>query len=427
MDELRASITDRPLLIRATQISRPDNGSWHQLERAAGQVWARFHGTQEYHVVVDLSGPRYRCTCPTATQPCKHGLALHLIAVGQPSSLVDAPAPAWVGKALAGADGPSPKTRSARGPSTARTERRYEEIDAGVRELDLWLTDQVRTGIATLPTRVMEVEALSRRLWDAKAKGLARAVTALVESPPSPGWQGRTLERMGRLHLLLEAWRRRDALDDDLVADLATLLGVSQRRSDALDQPAVNDVWDVLGSKTDYSDEQHLVTMRTWLRGRHTDRYAMILEQAYAHDRPPELSTSFDKTLQVGKAYEAELCFHRSAWPVRAEVRARGQRFEGVAPAALRTLTAAHARFVDALARQPWLWGIPIYVGGLCVESGDEGFTATDSEGCEVALDIDEELAWAILANFGGGPCALFGEWDGQRLHVIWPQREKRS
>lgn len=311
-------------------------------------------------------------------------------------------------------------------PSAARVARRYEEIDAGVRELDQWLSDQVRTGIATLPARVTEVEALARRLWDAKAKGLAGAVTGLVESPLSPGWQGRTLERMGRLHLLLEAWRRRDALDDDLVADLARLVGVSQRRNDALDQPAVSDVWDVLGSQTDYSDEQHLVSLRTWLRGRHTDRYALILQQAYAHDEPSELPASFDKTLQVGKAYQAELCFHRSAWPLRAEVRARGQHFDGVAPAVLRTLAAAHARFVDALARQPWLWGIPVFVGGLRLERRDEVFWVSDEEGSEARIALTDRWAWGLLAVQGGAPCAMLGEWDGQMLHLVRPHSEKR-
>lgn len=426
MDELRASVTDRRLLDRATQISRADNGSWHQLERAGDLTWARFHGTGEYRVALDLSGPRYRCTCPTATQPCKHALALHLIAVGQPSSLAPAAAPPWVATALEAGDGLAPKNRTPKGPSNARKTRRFEEMDAGARELDRWLTDQVRTGIAALPAHAVDLEALAKRLWDAKARGLARAVTGLIESPPAPGWQERVVERLGRLHLLLEAWRRRDALDEGLVADLATLLGVPQRKDDALDQTPVEDLWDVLGSKVDYSDEQHLVSMRTWLRGRRTDRYALIVQQEYAHDAPSGLPTSFDRTLQEGHAYEADLCFYPSAWPLRAEVRSRGGRRAGIAPPVLRTLAAAHSAFVDALAQQPWLWGIPVFVGGLRVERRDEGFLASDEEGSEVAVELADTYGWNLLAVLGGGPCALLCEWDGRVLHLVRPHSEMR-
>lgn len=425
--DVRDTIADRALLRRAIEISRPDNGSWLQLEHAGDLVWAGFHGTGLYQVLVDLSGPRYRCTCPTPTQPCKHALALHLIARDQPGSLIEAPPPAWVGGLLGRDDAPSPTVRSAQAPSTARVERRFDEIDRGVAELDRWLTDQVRTGIAGLPGRTTDIEAMARRLVDAKAKGLARAVKGLVDVPATAGWQERTLARMGRLHLLLEAWRRRDDLDPALVCDVATLLGVSQRKDDAFAQPSVEDVWDVLGSQETYNDEQRVVTMRTWLRGRATDRYALILQSAYAHDASAAQSAGFDKTLQTGNAYAADLCFYPSAWPLRAEVRSRGQRLMGVAPASLRSLRAAHARFVDALAHQPWLWGVPVYVGGVRVERGDAGFTATDDEGGEAFLEIDESQAFTILACFGGGPCALMGEWDGERLHVVQAHSEGQA
>lgn len=424
MDALRDSVADRRLLDRATQISRPDNGSWQVLSQEGDVVCGEFAGTAAYQVAVDLRGPRYRCTCPTPTQPCKHALALHLIALGRPDSVREASSPAWVAGLLAAPDGPAPAGRSVAGPSSARIERRYEEIDEGVRALDRWLVDLARTGVASLAARSDDMQAMSRRLWDAKAKGLARAVLGLIELPPSAGWQERTVERLGRLHLLLAAWLRRDTLEAPLVADLAAFVGVSQRKEDALAQPALEDLWDVLGSVVDWSDESRLLSMRTWLRGRRSDRYALILQQAYAHDAPSELPHGFDKTLQVAHAYEADLCFYPSACPLRAEVRSRGRRFDAISPPVLRTLAAAHAAFVDALARLPWLGAVPVLVGDLRVERRDAGFVACDGEGSIVDLEIEERVGWAVLAQFGGSPCALFGEWDGRRLRVIRPHRE---
>ena len=35
-------------------------------------------GKQPYQTVVDMSGPAYRCSCPSRKVPCKHALALLL-------------------------------------------------------------------------------------------------------------------------------------------------------------------------------------------------------------------------------------------------------------------------------------------------------------------------------------------------------------
>jgi len=46
-----------------------------------GALWGECSGSAAapYRTVVDLSGPAYRCSCPSRKFPCKHALALLLL------------------------------------------------------------------------------------------------------------------------------------------------------------------------------------------------------------------------------------------------------------------------------------------------------------------------------------------------------------
>src|SRR6266481_710642 len=57
--------------------------AWPVTGAAAGAdaVWGECRGSASapYRAVVDLSGPAYRCSCPSRKFPCKHALALMLL------------------------------------------------------------------------------------------------------------------------------------------------------------------------------------------------------------------------------------------------------------------------------------------------------------------------------------------------------------
>ncbi len=60
-------------------------------------------------------------------------------------------------------------------------------------------------------------EERAARLVDAQAPGLARLVRELAGIPASSeGWPERLLERLGRLHLVVEGYKRLDSLPPDL-------------------------------------------------------------------------------------------------------------------------------------------------------------------------------------------------------------------
>ena len=91
---------------------------------------------------------------------------------------------------------------------------REANVAAGVAELDRWLRDLVRSGLADAPGRPRRFwEAIAARMVDAQAPGLARMLRELPGIAASgAGWQERLLEHLARLFLLLEGYRRLETL-----------------------------------------------------------------------------------------------------------------------------------------------------------------------------------------------------------------------
>src|SRR5947209_15658324 len=78
--------------------SRP---SWPAAGSGPDLLWGECRGSASapYQTAVDLSGPAYRCSCPSRKFPCKHALALLLL--WSDGSVPDAAGlPDWVGSWL---------------------------------------------------------------------------------------------------------------------------------------------------------------------------------------------------------------------------------------------------------------------------------------------------------------------------------------
>ncbi|MEU3726644.1 SWIM zinc finger family protein, partial [Streptomyces sp. NPDC031705] len=79
-------------------------GPWSQTGgSASGAVWGscKGSGSTPYRTVVDLTGPAFKCSCPSRKFPCKHALGLLLLwaaeGLGEPGE-----APDWAAEWLAG-------------------------------------------------------------------------------------------------------------------------------------------------------------------------------------------------------------------------------------------------------------------------------------------------------------------------------------
>lgn len=375
-------------------------------------AWGRCRG---YDVVVDLSTPAFSCSCPSRKVPCKHCLGLLLVWASSPETVPEAPAPAVVAEWL-DRPRPAPAERKPVDPEARakRVAERAARIGAGLEELDLWLRDLVRQGLASAQSRPFRYwDDVAARMVDAQAPAVGsqvRRMAGVVRS--GEGWPGRLLAQAGRLHLLVQAWRRLDSLPVETQADLRTAVGWAWPSEDVLAGPVVRDRWAVVGRAI--VDEDRFRIQRTWLLG--SERAALVLDFAAGGAPLPA-------ELVVGTVVDASLAFFPGAWPQRALVATvRGPAetlYEWRGSPSIDVALREHAA---ALAANPWLDRVPMILAGVVPVGGRR---ARDAGGTTVPLVMDEEGEWLLATVSGGHPVGLAGEWrDGSlRPMSVWAGR----
>src|SRR5262245_11470941 len=255
-------------LARGLATARP----WPAAGRADELVWGLCTGSAKtpYQVCVDVSEPAYRCSCPSRQSPCKHVLGLLLRWVV--GSLPEAEPPEWAHEWSAARAAKAKAADDARVAAPRRTARagpqRAERITGGLDELDRWLGDQVRGGLAgAISAGYAHWDTMAARLVDAQAPGAAGAVRRLATAASVPD---RLLTELALLQLLVCGHRRLSELPEPLAATVRVRVGYPVATADVLETPPVRDSWYVLGVREE-ADEQ-LTTRRVWLRGAESGR-----------------------------------------------------------------------------------------------------------------------------------------------------------
>ena len=387
-------------------------------------AWGECQGSakEPYRTAADLNDLAYRCTCPSRKLPCKHALGLLLLLARDAGPFGETPPPEWVATWLAGrAKRAETRAKPALPPGEVadlraaerRAASREARVRAGLGELDLWLRDVVRRGLAAAQTQPYSFwEGPAARLVDAQAPGLARRVRALAGVPQSGGdWPGRLLGELGLLHLAVAGFGRLDTLPPEVQADVRAVVGWTQGQDDVLTGEPLRDEWLVLGQRVGEDDK--LRVQRTWLWGRTSGRAALVLHFAAAKQ-------PLDTSLVVGTRLDAELTFFSSAYPLRALVKAR------LAPAVplddlpgYPGIAAGLAAYAAGLAAYPWLDLFPLALAAVVPIRAGEGWAVRDADGAVLPLSPRFERGWPLLALSGGHPLGLFGEWDGAVLRPL--------
>ena len=404
---------------------------WPALGRAEGLAWGECQGSgsQPYQVVVDLSGPACKCTCPSRKFPCKHGLGLLFLLVEQAVTVQTGDPPPWAASWRAArrarAEQPAAiktgktetKNRPADAGATAkRTIQRLAQMREGGAELALWLADQVRQGLAAWPQQPTSFfRGIAARMVDAKAPGLAAEIARLETLIRSgDGWPQRALGQLGRMHLLTEGLRRFETLPGPVQADLRAGLGWPLEKDEVLAEAApVADDWDLVGQV--FTERDRLWERRTWLLGRNSAKSALLLD--FMHGQ-----RHFAVPLAVGTSLRTRLAFYPAAWPLRALLVDPPQQPVGPVrePAAAHPdFAAALAECAQALAANPWLLAYPCAVAGVVPVRRGRVWRLRDAAGAELPLHVAERDAWALLAISGGRPLPVFGEWNDGGLRVL--------
>lgn len=389
---------------------------WATLARDGDAVWGEITGSAKtsYQAQIDLTGPAFKCSCPSRKRPCKHALALFLLFEAQPDAFGRSAQPDWVKSYLEGRAKRAQRAKEKKVVTDAeaqveRAAERLEKVRAGLADLELWLRDMTRQGLAKLPEQAQKFwRTQAARMVDAQAPGVARWIDEMSSLPASgEGWQEKMLESMSRLYLLVESFKRLDTLPPETQADVRASIGWTLTKSDAAEEPGVRDRWAVVGRQV--RTEEGLRTQQTWLWGQNADRAALVID--FAPSGQP-----FETNLLPGTYLDTGLVFFPSAYPLRAFIR------DNVVPTSMTAMNgyadidASIRAYASALARDPWIEEFPLAIQNVIPAQSLSGWVVRDTATLALPLSRHFDHAWTLLAVSGGHPLTLFGLWDGEAL-----------
>ncbi len=465
--DVAALAPDQPSLTAAAKLLPARH--WTALGRSTehGAVWGACQGSgaNPYRVVAAADGSGYRCTCPSRKQPCKHTLALlwnhaeHLDRyptavppdwvhewLGRRRRTDVAPDPARgpkdlelaraVGRDDASGAGPEGGSEAARQRAAATREATRAAIRGGLDDLDTWLADQLRVGLATLlDEAVPRCRAIAARLVDAKATGLAsradelpaRLLTTPTELRPMA-----LAAELGRWVLLAAAWRG-DPDDPDAAAQLTR---APSRAAVLADPRAVRrrGRWRVLGCRVE-ARRDGLISQATWLAAepdaegdggaddpgatgaRPAPGFALLQDYVPGGARRPA------PPFPDGAILDAELAYHPSRYPLRAVIAEGGEpvdpaRRPARGPAGPDDAADPLRAYRDHLTRIPWATVTPLRLGPgrlLRRPSGQLWWSGRDAATAALPV-VTMPRADLIAAVPLDGAVGL---WDGQRLDLL--------
>jgi hypothetical protein len=453
MEEVLAKAPDAKVAGAARRLA--SSPVWSELGATDSLVWGRCQGSgrDPYQVTVDLTGPAFRCTCPSFKQPCKHAVAL-LVMWAQGEGTV-APLPAPAGFAADWAAGRAKGSAGPRGGATAgatvadpeaqakRRAERIERMTAGLDDLDRWMGDLVRQGLAVArrqPFRYWDDAAA--RLHDAQLPGLGDRVRAVGgDIHGRADWADHLLAELGRWHLAVRAWERRDHLGPDTFADLRVLLGWARRGDEPLTGAPVADRWHVVGRRL--GGDERVQAQRTWIVGADTGEVAVLWDFAAA-------GAVLQAAHVVGTVVDGAVLLHPGSAPRRASFVADprsgpfadpaaqpdaapgdvddpfdGARIGDAPPVAARAdaipgvvgIAAALDGAATVLAANPWADRAPLALAGVVPVLADGTLHIVGGDG--LALPVAVEEPWSLLAESAGRAVDCFGEWEDGRFHVL--------
>lgn len=415
---------DDRVLAAGRKLARPD--FWRITGKHESVIWGECLGSAVYQVRADLSETASTCSCPSRKQPCKHVIGLLILEL-QGALAAEPDVPLWVTdwlsrrqatqerRATEETPGDRPRRKSSGAQAHRRADRRRQRILDGMEVLEIWMCDLVQNGIAGLELQPPSFwNNQSARLVDAQAPGLAGRVRRLAAIPSSgTGWPERLLAEMGKIELLLHAYRRLDELDPLLQHEIRQLVGLRLSAEEVAEQGEhLIDEWSMVGQWVDVEDS--LRTQRTWLVGLNTGRVALILQFAVGPH------TAFPFATSLNAVQRMELTFWPGCYPLRARIDRRlGE------PYRLDERRPGHATIGDfltvvsrALARNPWLDRFLAILHDVVpvIEEGGV-WSVRDRNGA--GLPLMGRGYWRSMANSGGHPMDLYAEWDGLALRPM--------
>jgi SWIM zinc finger len=434
---IEAMAPDQSALKAASALLKP--GKWPVRAQAGNLIWGECQGSgaNPYRVVADMHDHGSKCTCPSRKFPCKHALALMWMHVDDAAAFQAGAVPDWVnewmGRRRKGGAAPASASSDAKSLDAAvaaieekpldpqadarrraASEKRALETRRWVRgatdDLDLWIEDQFRTGLAGFFAELSErCRRIAARLVDAKAAALASRVDEMPSrllTLPRDERIDAVIRELGKLALLTRAWRS-EPDDPELRREVIT----SESRDEVLNDasaPRLRAIWEVLGERNT-TRRDGLVSQSTWLLNTEGGPHRFALLQDFFPASAGRRSGAF----VAGERIDAELAFYPARAPLRAVIAARQDAEPGDSawPEADADPITAHAAQLMAA---PWRVETPVLLAaGRLVPDGNLHWWRADT---------------GIVAPLRAAPSSLglgaaienaFGLWDGARLSLV--------
>jgi hypothetical protein len=396
---------------------------WHTLEGDGRAIWGTLGDPADpYRTQVDFQGPAFNCSCPVRRLPCKHGIGLLLLfSKNNDAFRVANETPEWVAAWLEKRDARAAKSEPEKPPARSteaelalaekrkqNREKRMFQMAAGLAELESWLADLFRQGLATLEGQASSYwNDLAARMVDAKLGTLARRIRGLPLLMNQADWHTKILAEIGDIYLMVKAFQRMEQLPDALQDDLLGIAGVNFKKEDVLAQPGLKDTWLVAG-QTETAEEGNLLARRTWLLGEKTGRTALLLDFSWG-------GQGYETTWRMGAVLTGEVAFYPSAYPQRVLMKSfefTDQPFD--VRSGLPSLADFAKKYAEALANNPWLSQFPAFLENVVPVFQKNKFVLVDSHRKQLSLLTGENDGWKLVAISSGRPLSIFGTWNGE-------------
>ncbi|MCA9925354.1 MAG: hypothetical protein KC421_23435, partial [Anaerolineales bacterium] len=247
---------------------------WHSVGRSTDVAWGLFPNRDKppFQSSIQFDDMTMACSCNSQKSPCRHTLALLLLLAESPDVFDTAVSPPpWLT-----AQQKRQQQQTQRRQSAADDAAKMNLLHSGMKELDLWLRDLIRHGLADLPGRSkLYWTQMADRMIDAEAPAIAQTLRDMAAIPVKQAdWPDRILRQLGRLFLIVQGFNQWNHLPPETQTDLQTAVG---RLPTRFDNRPINDSWLVLGRTVTTINKRLRPT--TWLWGQKHNRPARLVQE----------------------------------------------------------------------------------------------------------------------------------------------------
>lgn len=450
---------DQSSLAAAKKLLSASNWPLLGQSQAHASIWGQCKGSgaNPYLTMADVVNHGYKCTCPSRKFPCKHVLALMWIYSSDSSSFAPSEPPEWVMEWLsrrrrpvatsavedtqptkpakdiqaatlaeAISDLPAPqaevealaKKAEQKQQRAIQTELATQQaVQEGLAELELWIRDQLRTGLMGMTKALRErTRRIAARLVDAKAPVLASRIDELygiTAHYPLEQQVGYVLQELAAWLLLSRAYQLNPKDPDARRA----LIGAENREQlETLQCQKIQGRWLCLGEKIE-TRRDGLVSHSSYLWPLDTANDSSLITPALLLDHYPASAGKRQSSLRAGTLLDGELVFYPSRLPQRALLADYNIAHATTPTTAAWDTIAAQSVSAQLLAvRQqlPWALDVAVLVGPCSLLSDDQ-----HTYWLKTAQEIVPLSNSSIPALAGGPLLNALIVWNGQRAEVL--------